>query len=85
MSLAASFGALRFAHGPLYAAVARQALPGVAALRPQQRADLLLAYALLVGFLQSSPCCSTSRRRAPALVLRSARFCCGLASWPLRS
>ena len=48
VSLAASFGTLHFAHGPLYAAIARQALPGVAALSPQQRADLLLAYAVLV-------------------------------------
>ena len=52
--LAASFGTLHFAHGPLYAAIARQALPGVAALSPQQRADLLLAYAVLVRFLHLS-------------------------------
>lgn len=48
VSLASSFAALRFHDEGVFAAIARQAAPVVAELTPQQRADLLLAFALLV-------------------------------------
>jgi hypothetical protein len=48
VSLASAFAALRFYDEGVFDAIGRQALPVLAALSPQQRADLLLAFALLV-------------------------------------
>lgn len=68
VSLASSFATLRFHDEGVFNAIARQALPAVHDLTPQQRADLLLAYALLVR--QLCPFCTSFPHLPPVQMLQ---------------